>query len=161
MRLPAKKADISRRSACRTIVGGSHAAAAKSGESANRSGRHAVTQVLDTRSALIPASWGGMTTHYDDSMILMIIDLFWSDESCDLAATLHGLGGEFRMSEVEQMDAAIARHGSAVPSHLDLMGGDAGDRAQSGGLVVVLADPDDAVGQNKPASHGGIHVGPP
>jgi hypothetical protein len=82
------------------------------------------------------------------------------DESRDLAATFH-LGGESRMSQVEQMDAAIARHGSAVPSYLDLMGGDACDRAQPGGLVAVLADPDDAVGQRKPASHGGIHVGPP
>src|SRR6266404_6025024 len=60
-------------------------------------------------------------------------------------AVLHSLGDEFHMSKVVQVRAAIARHRSAVPTHLDLMGSDPGDRAQSGGLVAVLPDPDDAV----------------
>jgi hypothetical protein len=45
------------------------------------------------------------------------------------------------LSKVVQLRAAIARHDSAVPTHLDLMGSDSGDRAQSGKLVAVLADP--------------------
>jgi len=76
-------------------------------------------------------------------------------------ATLHHIGDEFHMSKVEQMRAAIARHGSAVPTHLDLMCGDADDCAQTGGLVVVLADPDDAVAYRQPTSHCGIHDIPP
>jgi len=76
-------------------------------------------------------------------------------------ATLHHIGDEFHMSKVEQMRAAIARHGSAVPTHLDLMCGDADDCAQTGGLVVVLADPDDLVAYRQPTSHCGIHDSPP
>ena len=41
------------------------------------------------------------------------------------------------MAKVVQVRAAIARHGSAFPAYLDLMGSDARDRAQTGRLVAV------------------------
>lgn len=77
------------------------------------------------------------------------------------ASTLRRLRAGFRMSKVVQVHAAIARRGFAVPTHLDRMGSDASDRAQSSGLTAVLADPDDAVAQRQPTSHCGIHVRPP
>ena len=49
------------------------------------------------------------------------------------------------MSKVVKARPAIARNGSAVPPHLDLMGSDAGYRAGASGLVAVVADPDDTV----------------
>jgi hypothetical protein len=52
---------------------------------------------------------------------------------------------EFHMSKVVKARPAIARNGSAVPPHLDLMGGNAGNRARTSGLVAIIADPDDAV----------------
>jgi hypothetical protein len=52
MRLPLKKADTSGGLACRTILDGSHDAAATfAGD--NRTGRHAVMQALDTENTLV------------------------------------------------------------------------------------------------------------
>jgi hypothetical protein len=55
--------------------------------------------------------------------------------------------GDERMSKVMQLCAAISPRGFALPQHLHLMSRDAGDRARSVGLAIVLADPDDAVAQ--------------
>ncbi len=52
---------------------------------------------------------------------------------------------ELRMSKVVQLCAAIAPRGFALPKHLNLMSSDAGNRARSAGLIIVFADPDDAV----------------
>jgi hypothetical protein len=49
------------------------------------------------------------------------------------------------MSKVVKARPAIARNGSAVPPHLDLMGGNAGNRARTSGLVAIIADPDNAI----------------
>jgi len=51
------------------------------------------------------------------------------------------------MSKVVQLRAAIAPHGFVLPKHLNLMSGDAGNRARSVGLMIVFADPDDAIPQ--------------
>jgi hypothetical protein len=52
---------------------------------------------------------------------------------------------EFHMSKVVKMSAAIAGNGSAIPTHLDFMGSNAGNRAWTAGPVAVVADPDNAV----------------
>src|SRR5262245_50056041 len=52
---------------------------------------------------------------------------------------------EFHMSKVVKVRAAIAANGSAVPTHLDFMGSDAGNRACTAGHVAAVADPDNAV----------------
>jgi hypothetical protein len=52
---------------------------------------------------------------------------------------------EFHMSKIVKMGAAIAGNGSGIPTHLDVMGGDAGNRARTDGPVAVVADPDNAV----------------
>ena len=44
-----------------------------------------------------------------------------------------------------QLRAAIAPRGFALPQHLNLMSSDAGNRAGSAGLTMVLAHPNDAV----------------
>jgi hypothetical protein len=49
------------------------------------------------------------------------------------------------MSKVVQLRAAIAPRGFAIPQYLNLMSSDAGNRAESAGLAVLLARPDDAV----------------
>ena len=59
--------------------------------------------------------------------------------------TLPRLGDDLHVSEIVKMRAAIARRPSAVPTHLDGMGADAGDRARSGGLIAVPADPHHAI----------------
>jgi hypothetical protein len=58
-----------------------------------------------------------------------------------------GLANELRMSNVVQLSAAIAPRGFVLPKHLNLMSSDAGNRARSAGLMIVFADPDDAVAQ--------------
>jgi GH15 family glucan-1,4-alpha-glucosidase len=50
-------------------------------------------------------------------------------------------------SQVVQLRATIAPGGCALPQHLDLMSSDAGNRAGSTGLAIVLAHPNDAVAQ--------------
>jgi len=55
--------------------------------------------------------------------------------------------GEFHMEKVVQLRATIAPGGCALPQHLDLMSSDAGNRAGSTGLAIVLAHPNDAVAQ--------------
>jgi hypothetical protein len=67
------------------------------------------------------------------------------------------LANELRMSKVVQLRAAIAPRGFVLPKHLNLMSSDAGNRAPSAGLMIVLAGPDDAVAQRQPTSHCGIH----
>src|SRR5215467_9343396 len=62
-----------------------------------------------------------------------------------LAARLRRRGDEFHMSKVVQLRAAIAPRGFALPQHLNLMSSDAGNRAGSAGLAIVLAHPNDAV----------------
>ena len=62
-----------------------------------------------------------------------------------LAARLRRRGDEFHMSKVVQLRAAIAPRGFALPQHLNLMSSDAGNRAESAGLAIVLAHPNDAV----------------
>ena len=57
------------------------------------------------------------------------------------------LAKEFPMSKVVQLRAAIAPRGFALPKHLNLVNSDAGNRARSAGLMIVFADPDDAVAQ--------------
>jgi len=59
-----------------------------------------------------------------------------------------GLANELRMSKVMQLCAAIAPRGFVLPKHLNLMSGDAGNRARSVGLIIVLTDPDDTVTQH-------------
>jgi hypothetical protein len=49
------------------------------------------------------------------------------------------------MSKVVQLRAAIAPRGFALPQHLNLMSSDVGNRAESAGLAIVLAHPNDAV----------------
>jgi hypothetical protein len=56
------------------------------------------------------------------------------------------LANEIPMSKVVQLRAAIAPRGFVLPTHLNLMSSDAGNRAVSAGLI-VLTDPDDAVTQ--------------
>ena len=60
------------------------------------------------------------------------------------AARLRRRGDDFLMSKVVQLRAAVAPCGF-VPQHLNLMSGDADDRAGSAELVIALALPDDAV----------------
>jgi hypothetical protein len=67
------------------------------------------------------------------------------------------LANELRMSKVVQLRAAIAPRGFVLPKYLNLMSSDAGNRAPSAGLMIVLAGPDDAVAQRQPTSHCGIH----
>jgi hypothetical protein len=55
------------------------------------------------------------------------------------------LAKELPMSKVVQLRAAIAPRGFVLPKHLNLMSSDAGNRARSAGLIIVLTDPDDAV----------------
>jgi hypothetical protein len=62
-----------------------------------------------------------------------------------LAARLRCRGDEFHMSKVVQLRAAIAPRGFVLPQHLNLMSSDAGNRAGSAGLAIVLAHPNDAV----------------
>ena len=57
------------------------------------------------------------------------------------------LANELRTSKVVQLRAAIARRSFVLPKHLNLMSSDAGNRARSAGLMIVFADPDDAVAQ--------------
>jgi hypothetical protein len=57
------------------------------------------------------------------------------------------LANELRMSKVVQLRAAITPRSFVLPKHLNLMNGDAGNRARSAGLMIVFADPDDAVAQ--------------
>src|SRR5215471_4629132 len=64
-----------------------------------------------------------------------------------LAARLRRRGDEFRLSKVVQLSAAIAPRGFVLPKHLNLMSSDAGNRAWTAGLMVVFANPDDAVAQ--------------
>ena len=52
---------------------------------------------------------------------------------------------EFLVSKVVQLRAAIAPWGFALPQHLNLMSSDAGNRAGSAGLAIVLTRPNDAV----------------
>src|SRR5215831_21244466 len=52
---------------------------------------------------------------------------------------------EFLVSKVVQLRAAIAPRGFALPQHLNLMSSDAGNRAGSAGLAIILALPNDAV----------------
>jgi hypothetical protein len=54
--------------------------------------------------------------------------------------------GDEDMSKVMQVRAAISP-GFALPQHLHLMSRDAGNRTQSVGLAILLANPDDAVAQ--------------
>jgi hypothetical protein len=54
-------------------------------------------------------------------------------------------GDEFLLSKAVQLRAAIAPRGFALPKHLNLMSSDAGNRAGSAGLAIVLAHPDDKV----------------
>jgi hypothetical protein len=49
------------------------------------------------------------------------------------------------MPKIMQVHAAIALHRLSVPTDIDLMDRDAGDRSRPGWLVAILADPDDAV----------------
>ena len=56
------------------------------------------------------------------------------------------LANEIPMSKVVQLRAAIAPRGFVLPTHLNLMGSNAGNRALSAGLI-VFTDPDDAVTQ--------------
>ena len=67
------------------------------------------------------------------------------------------LANALPMSKVLQLRAAIARRGFVLPTHLNLMSSDAGNRARSAGLIIAFTDPDDAVTQREPASHCGIH----
>ena len=60
-------------------------------------------------------------------------------------ASVRRRGDEFHMSKVAQLRAAIAPCGLALPQHLNLMSSDAGNRAWSAGLAIVLAHPDDPV----------------
>jgi len=46
-----------------------------------------------------------------------------------------------------QLCAAIAPRDFVLPKNLNLMSSDAGNRARSAGLMIVFADPDDAVAQ--------------
>ncbi len=62
-----------------------------------------------------------------------------------LAARLRRCEDEFHMSKVVQLRAAIASRGFALPRYLNLMSSDASDGAESAGLAVFLACPDDAV----------------
>jgi len=62
-----------------------------------------------------------------------------------LAARVHHRGDEFHMPKVVQLRAAIAPRGFALPQHFNLMSTDAGNRAGSAGLAIVLAHPNDAV----------------
>jgi hypothetical protein len=62
-----------------------------------------------------------------------------------LAARLRRRGDEFHMSKVVQLRTTIAPRGFALPQHLNLMSSDAGNRAGSAGLAIVLAHPNDAV----------------
>jgi len=62
-----------------------------------------------------------------------------------LAARVRHRGDEFHMSKVVQLRAAIAPRGFALPQHLNLMSSDAGNRAGSAGLAIVLAHPNDTV----------------
>jgi len=57
------------------------------------------------------------------------------------------LANELRMSKVVQLRAAMARRSFVLPKYLNLMSSDAGNRARSAGLMIVFADPDDAVAQ--------------
>jgi hypothetical protein len=52
---------------------------------------------------------------------------------------------EILMSKVVQLRAAVPFRGFALPQHLNLMSGDAGNRTGSAGLAIVLAHPDDTV----------------
>jgi hypothetical protein len=76
-----------------------------------------------------------------------------------VAPCLMELANELPMSKVMQLSAAIAPRGFVLPKHLHLMSSDAGNRARSAGLIIVIVftDPDDAVTQRYPASHCGIH----
>ena len=51
------------------------------------------------------------------------------------------------MSKAVQLRAAIAPRSFVLPKHRNLMSSDAGNRARSAGLMIVFADPDDAVAQ--------------
>ena len=52
---------------------------------------------------------------------------------------------EFLVSKEEQLPAAVAPRGFALPQHLNLMSSDAGNRTGSAGLASVPAHPDDTV----------------
>jgi hypothetical protein len=67
--------------------------------------------------------------------------------SAKRAANLHHVGNEFHVSNVVQLSAEIAPRGFVLPKHLNLMSSDADNRAGSAGLMIVFADPDDAVAQ--------------
>jgi len=56
------------------------------------------------------------------------------------------LANEIPMSKVVQLRAAIAPRGFVLPTHLNLMSSNAGNRALSAGLI-VFTDPGDAVTQ--------------
>lgn len=68
-------------------------------------------------------------------------------ESPKRAASLQRVRNEFHVSKVVQLRAAISPRGFALPQHLHLMSRDAGNRARSVVLAIVLANPDDAVAQ--------------
>src|SRR5262249_34907740 len=70
---------------------------------------------------------------------------------------LHCLQDWLHSSKIVQVRATIPDHSFAVPTDLDLMYSDAGNRAQSGKLVIVLTGPRHAVAKRKPTSHCGIH----
>src|SRR5262249_46264933 len=74
-----------------------------------------------------------------------------------LAAGPPRRGDAFTLSKVGQLSAAIAPRGFVLPKHLNLMSSDAGNRAWPAGLMVVFANPDDAVAQCEPTSHCSIH----
>jgi hypothetical protein len=57
------------------------------------------------------------------------------------------LANEIPMSKVVQLRAAIAPRGFVLPTHLNLMRSNAGNRARSAGLIIVFPDPDDAITQ--------------
>jgi hypothetical protein len=82
-------------------------------------------------------------------------------ELCGLATVLHHFGDDCYMPKIVQVHAAIALQCPSVPTDVDLMDRDAGDRSGSGRLVAILADPNDAVAQCKSTSHCGIHAATP
>ena len=57
------------------------------------------------------------------------------------------LANKLPMSKVVQLRAAIAPRGFVLPTHLNLMSSDAGNRAGSTWLAIVFAYPNDAVAQ--------------
>jgi hypothetical protein len=66
-------------------------------------------------------------------------------ELCGLLPVLHHFGDDCHMPKIVQVHAAIALQCPSVPTDVDLMDRDAGDRSGSGRLVAILADPNDAV----------------